>query len=178
MRWASQFRDGRRNYCDFLAAFRATSLKSNSSLCDEPSGLSNSGSGCFLGLSSKAPLALSVAPFTCSCVIGLLRHRTSLYNIGGAGSVPRSAAEPSVLKVKTLGAPARNTHQEISATSLTAREAFFAMPAQTRRAVTRHFAARARHLPAIAYPRRAYELAGFLGNLMASRPLELRWSCF
>jgi hypothetical protein len=83
----------RPGYFDFLAAFRATSLKSNSSLCDEPSGLSNSSLGCFLEL-SVVPFALSVAPFTCSCVIGLLRHHVSLREHRWAGSVRRTVHPP------------------------------------------------------------------------------------
>jgi hypothetical protein len=59
-----------RSYCDFLADFRATSLRSASSLCEEPSGLSNLTSVWSLAVlpaeSLMAPLALSGAPFRCS----------------------------------------------------------------------------------------------------------------
>ena len=57
-----------RSYWDFLAAFRATSLKSASSLCEVPSGLSKLisvwSTAALPAVSLMAPLALSGAPFT------------------------------------------------------------------------------------------------------------------
>jgi len=58
------------SYLDFLADFRATSLKSSLSLCDEPSGRSKSGT-CFLAFSLTALLGLS-ATFTCLCAIDVV----------------------------------------------------------------------------------------------------------
>jgi hypothetical protein len=54
----------RRGYFDFFAASWATSRKSASSLCEEPNGLSKSGSGCFPRMSLPVSLALSATPCT------------------------------------------------------------------------------------------------------------------